>query len=79
MDSSLESIPSQYVALWPKGIRRKTVVTKWEFRPGQMLLGERGAMQLDSIDVEAGENNVLKYNTGAIANVFVKLSVYAVT
>lgn len=70
MDSSLESILSQYVALWPKGIRRKTVVTKWEFRPGQMLLGERGAMQLDSIDVEAGENNVLKYNIDVIAKRF---------
>lgn len=70
MNSSLESILSPYVALWPKGIRRKTAVTKWEFRPGQMLLGERGAMQLNSIDVEAGENNVLKYNIGAFAKHF---------
>lgn len=28
-----------------------------------MLLGERGAMQLDSVDAEAGGNNVLKHTT----------------
>lgn len=66
----MESIPSQFVALWPKGIRRKTVVTKWEFRPGQALLGEHGAMQLDSVDAEAGGDNVLKYNTDAITKRF---------
>lgn len=70
MNSSLESIPSQFVALWQKGIRKKTVVTKWEFRPGHMLLGKCGTMQLDSVDTEAGENSMLKYNIGVIAKHF---------
>lgn len=45
-------------------------MTKWEFSPGQKLLGACGAIDLDSVDAEADGNGMWKYNIGVIAQHF---------